>query len=84
MRQRAAALRNLAEAIETTPAMSLEHAAGDDTWLGQRPMLCRSVLVANLAQLHHAADDLRMQAWQLERRADQLDAMSFAAQPGTS
>jgi 1,2-phenylacetyl-CoA epoxidase catalytic subunit len=81
LRERAAALRSLAEAIEATPAMSLEHAAGDDTWVGPRPTLCRNVLVANLAQLHHAADELRLHAWQLERHAEQLSVVDSCPRP---
>ena len=78
LRQRAAALRTLATAIERTPAMSLEHLAGDDTWRGPRPLLCHNVLVANLAQVHAAIEDLRVQAWSLERQAHELEAVEAA------
>jgi hypothetical protein len=79
LRTRARALRDLASTIERTPAMSLDQAAGDDTWRGQRPLLCHNVLVANLAQLHGAVDDLRWRAWQLERQANEHDAATAAA-----
>ena len=79
LRHRAAALRSLASAIEATPAMSLEHFAGDDTWRGPRPLLCRNILIANLAQLHASVDDLRSRAWALERQARELDAVAIAA-----
>ncbi len=78
LRQRAAALRALATTIEGTPAMSLEHLAGDETWRGPRPQLCQSVLIANLAQLHAAVDDLRSQAWHLEREANELERAEAA------
>jgi len=74
LHHRAATLRALATAIEHTPATTLEHLAGDDTWRGERPLLCHNVLVANLAQLHSAAEDLRAHAWQLERQARELEA----------
>ena len=87
LHHRAATLRALATAIERTPATTLEHLAGDDTWRGQRPLLCHNVLLANLAQLHSAADDLRAHAWQLERQARDLEAVgvplpTFDAQAG--
>jgi hypothetical protein len=78
LRHRAAALRSLASAIEATPAMSLERFAGDDTWRGPRPLLCHNILVANLAQLHAAADDLLSHAWRLERQARELDMAAAA------
>jgi 1,2-phenylacetyl-CoA epoxidase catalytic subunit len=85
LRRRAADLRQLAATIEQTPATTLEYAAGEDTWRGQRPDLCRSMLVANLAQLHAAVDDLRGHAWQLARRADQVEvASALAAAANTS
>jgi hypothetical protein len=81
LHHRAATLRALADAIERTPATTLEHLAGDDTWRGERPLLCHNVLVANLAQLHAAADDLRAHAWQLERQARDLDAAALQVPP---
>ena len=54
--------------------MSLDRDAGADTWLGARPLLCHNVLLANLMQVHGAVDDLRWHAWQLERRANEIDA----------
>lgn len=56
--------------------MSLDAVAGDDTWRGARPLLCHNVLVSNLVQLHGAVEDLRWTAWQLERRANELDAVA--------
>jgi hypothetical protein len=79
LRHRAGVLRHLALSIEQSSVMSLDVAAGDDTWRGARPMLCHDVLVTNLAQLHGAVDDLRWQAWQFERRANEIDAVHVLA-----
>jgi hypothetical protein len=81
LRQRARHLRDLANSIESLPVMSLEGHAGDDTWRGPRPMLCRSTLGSNQRQLHAAADDLRSHALRFERHAAELDAVA-AAQVG--
>lgn len=75
-RRRAAELRALATTIEAGPVMRLEQLAGDDTWRGLRPTLCRTLLATNVHQLHQAADDLRWQAWLFEQRADELDVLA--------
>jgi len=74
LRHRAGVLRELAGTIEATEAMSLDRHAGDDTWRGVRPLLCHNVLVTNLMQVHGAVEDLRWSAWQLERRANEIEA----------
>ncbi len=74
LRHRAGVLRNLALTIEHAAVMSLDVAAGDDTWRGARPLLCHNVLVTNQMQLHAAVENLRRQAWQFERRANEIDA----------
>lgn len=61
--------------------MSLEGHADDDTWRGQRPMLCRSTLGSNQQQLYRAADDLRLHALRFEQQAAELDGIA-AAQVG--
>lgn len=76
LRRRAAELRTLADTIETSPVMRLGDLAGDDTWRGLRPTLCRTLLATNVHQLHQAADDLRWQAWLFEHRADELDVIA--------
>lgn len=75
LRERARRLRQLACLIESTPAMRLDLLAGDDTWRGPRPRLCRDLLERNLAQLHRAADDLRWHAYLLDQRAVAADAL---------
>jgi len=74
LRRRAHHLRELAASIEAMPAMSLDRNAGDETWHGQRPLLCRTLLARNQQQLHRAADELRSHAYRLEREADELEA----------
>jgi len=84
LRPRAGVLRELAATIERSSAMSLDRDAGADTWLGARPLLCHNVLLTNLMQVHGAVDDLRWSAWQLERRANEIDAAARLLQAPTS
>ena len=83
LRHRAGVLRELAGTIERTTAMSLDRDAGTDTWAGARPLLCHNVLLSNLMQVHGAVDDLRWRAWQLERRANEIDAAALLLQAPT-
>lgn len=76
LRRRAGELRTLATTIEGGPVMRLEQLAGDSTWRGVRPTLCRTLLTTNVQQLHRAADDLRWQAWLFDQRADELDVIA--------
>ena len=75
LRERARHLRGLATAMETSPAMNLHRHAGDDTWRGRKPSLCRAILAANQHQLHAAADDLRWQAYLFEQQALEIEIM---------
>jgi hypothetical protein len=83
LRHRAGVLRDLAITIERASAMSLDRDAGADTWLGVRPLLCHNVLLTNLMQVHGAVEDLRWNAWQLERRANEIDAAARLLQAAT-
>ena len=76
LRRRARRLRALATRIEQLPVMRLERFAGDDTWIGARPLLCRNLLLANQSQLHHEADQLRWQGYLFERRAAELETLA--------
>ena len=76
LRARAQRLRQLAVTMEATPAMRLERHAGEDTWRGSRPHLCRDLLRRNLMQLHRAAEDLRWRAYLLEQRAAAVEAIA--------
>lgn len=78
LRQRAAELRRLATRIEQLPVMRLDAYAGDDTWSGPRPTLCRTTLCTNQRQLHQAADDLRWHAYRFEIEADEADTLALA------
>jgi hypothetical protein len=73
LRSRARHLRALAVQLEQCEAMSLERAAGPDTWHGPRPDACVRTLVALQAQLHQAIDDVRMLAHRLDAGAADLE-----------
>lgn len=83
LRARARDLRNLADTIERTPAMTLDTHAGPDTWRTPRADLCRWILGSNQAQVRRAADDLRWSARRLEQRAAELDALRGATAAAT-
>ncbi|MFN3257466.1 MAG: hypothetical protein ACE37B_17415 [Ilumatobacter sp.] len=76
LRSRAASLRALAAAIETTPAMHLDRDAGIDTWRGPRPAACYRVLIDAQRRVHEAAEELRREAWELELRAEELEYLA--------
>ena len=73
LRRRARQLRQLAQAIESSPVMTLDVGAGEDTWVGARPHWCVSRLRRDQQRLHVAADDLRWTALRFEQRAAELD-----------
>lgn len=73
LRLRARELRRLAAAIERTPAMSLDHDAGPETWRMPRAELCLALLRSNQQQLHVHAEELRWLAHRLECRAVELE-----------
>jgi hypothetical protein len=77
LRRRARHLLELATAIEGANAFDLLDAAGDDTWRGGRPLLCRNLLSSNRARAQQAIGDLRWQAWSLQERAHQLDLQAL-------
>jgi hypothetical protein len=79
LRWRCVELRRLADAIERTPLLSLERHAGPETWRSAAADECRAELSADQARLLHAAEDLRWAAWQLERRAAELEALDALA-----
>jgi hypothetical protein len=74
LRERAAALRRLAHAIEDADAVTLHRRATTDTWIGPTPQRCHDDLVAARTSLLGAAADVRSAAFRLDRLARQLDA----------
>jgi hypothetical protein len=82
LRQRAAHLRGLADAIEESPVMRLDRHGDVDTWRGRRPDLCRATLGVNQQQLYAAADRLRWHAYRFEQQAEDLDAVARAQRAG--
>lgn len=81
LRVRVDDLRRFAGELERTPATRLDAHAGDHTWRGQRPHLCRLMLHVNLRQLHEAAEELRWQALLLERQAEELEQLARLGEP---
>ena len=81
LRRRAHVLRTVALRVEQSPVMTLERHADDDTWRGRRPALCRSMLIANQAQLHREVEALRWQAYLLDQQALDLETQ-IALRPG--
>lgn len=79
LRRRAQSLRDLADRIGRTPALDLGRHAGDETWRGPGPALCRAVLAANAAQLRNAATALHRHALSLDHEAARLEAAARAA-----
>ena len=81
LRARAAELRRVARAIETTPAIELGRQARDDTWRGARPAFCVATLGRHRDELVAAARSLRTEARRFEARAHHLDIVNLDA-PG--
>lgn len=73
LRRRADQLVRLAHQIERSPVMTLADDACDSAWHSRRARLCSAMLERNVHQLHRAADDLRMTAFRLKARADELE-----------
>ena len=74
LRERAAALRVIAARLEATPLLSLDGAAGPDTWVCPAADEYVTHLHRYQFDVLQAADDLRWEAWQLEVRANDLEA----------
>jgi hypothetical protein len=78
LRDRARRLRHLAAEIERSPVLSLDRHADAETWRGDRPYFCVSLLRTHLSRLHRDADDLRSQAFLFEQRAAELEHLTLA------
>lgn len=85
LRQRAARLQELAQAIERSLVMALD----DEPMLAAVPLhsrrarLCEALLARNLHQLHEAADELRDTAFRFLTRAEEFDRAHLAIERGT-
>jgi hypothetical protein len=73
LRRRARHLLHVAGAIDATPALRLHECAREDTWRGRRPLLCENLLATNRRQATEAILGLRLQAFLMEQRAQQLE-----------
>ena len=80
-RRRAAELRTLAERLDDSPVLTLHRWAGPETWTSPRVEQCRAQLEVDQARIRDAADQLRSEAWRLERRAEDLEAAATLAPP---
>jgi len=80
-RQRATELRSMARQMRDTPSMELHIGAGMDTWYGPRADACMTELACAQQRMRHAADDLDAQAFQFDRRADELAATALRTHP---
>ena len=78
-RRRAVELRRLADRLDDSPVLTLHQWAGPETWTSPRVEECRAQLAVDQAQIRNAADDLRTEAWRLERRAEDLERRAAAA-----
>ena len=78
LRHRAWAARAMAERLESAPLLTLDRFAGAETW--QCPAADEFLLAISLFrhQILGAADDLRWEAQQLDRRAAQEEAAAVA------
>lgn len=77
LRLRARHLVDLASTIDDTPALRLHESAHEDTWRGGRPLLCTNVLATNRRQAAEAVFELRVHAFLLEQRAQQLELVEL-------
>ena len=78
-RRRAAELRRLADRLDDSPVLTLHHWAGPETWTSPRVDQCRDQLRVDQAQIRDAVDQLRAEAWRLQRRAEDLEAAAAVA-----
>lgn len=80
-RRRAAELRRLADRLDDSPVLTLHQWAGPETWTSPRVEQCRDQLTVDQAQIRDAADQLRSEAWRLQRRAEDLEAVAAVVAP---
>lgn len=68
--ERAHRLRRLAERLSRLAALALGDIAGEDTWRGPRPDLCRTMLEHNSRQIRRRSEELLATAREMERRVE--------------
>lgn len=78
LRRRAQAMRLLGQWLDRSPATTLALRAGPDVWTGPAAQQCADELGALARSLRVTADEVRLRAAHLERRADELIARSIA------
>lgn len=76
LRRRAIELRRVAAQVDAVGLDEVIHWAGPDTWRGPGADACRAALERDRQRLLHAADELRSEAWRLDRQADTAEALA--------
>lgn len=74
LRQRAGALRRLAVDLDGTALLSLDAAAGEDTWAGPLAAAFLEAVGRFQHDVLQAVEDLRWLAWQLDQQAERWEA----------
>lgn len=76
LRRRAFELRRVAAQVDAVRLDELIHWAGPDTWRSPGADACLVMLERGRQRLHLAADELRSEAWRLDRQADTAEALA--------
>ncbi len=84
LRARAQQLRRVAGLLAERSVADLRRRAGDDVWRGPLADRCRDDLAMAQRRLDSAADELRLHAMLMERRADEAEMRIVAAAFGGS
>lgn len=79
LRSRAVGLRALAVRLDLAPLHALDRASGEITWVGPVAAAFGLALHSHRHALHEAAEELRWEAWLLERRAEAVTAEAALA-----
>jgi hypothetical protein len=82
LRTRAAALRKLSAALDSSRMIDLHRRAGEDVWLGPTASRCRDDLQQLARTLATEAADLVVRARTLEQRADVIESVAAAPAVG--
>ncbi len=84
LRARAQQLRRFAGLLAERSIADLRRRAGDDVWRGPLADRCRDDLAMAQCRLDSAADELRLHAVLMERRADEAEMRIAATAFGSS
>ena len=79
LRARAAGLRAVAGRLDGAPLHALDAASGESTWFGPVAAAFDAAVRSHQRAIGEAAEELRWEAWLLERRAENMAAELAAA-----